>query len=357
MRGFATIKSIEERIQKLEDQRGYYPKSQKAFHGIFGAELLYWKADIDGVAYATISKLVKTKGLPGNVSTNIETLSPHFEYNPGFRLFAGMQSPFDLFDVVLVWTRFTTEGHDSTRGSHVDGSPAPGDKVIFNDIGLIKELDSVPRHAKAKCRLKSNLLDLQLGRGISLSRHFFFRPYFGLRGVWIGADWRIAMARHFLIPDAFGQDSTKLKVDNDFRGFGGVFGAVADWKLPLGFGIMARGSGSLIYGLTEESTRQEYFFLPASSIKLDKAHYKADNSFHSVKALWELFAGVFWENRIRKPKKYHSKVKQFHFRLFTGYELQQWPYIVQKTTIQNLHERERYSLGFEGFTGGVMIVY
>ncbi len=338
-RCFADIHSVAERIEKLEEERGYYPKSQKAYHGIFGAELLYWKADVDGVAFATISKLVKSQ------STNIRTLSPHFAYDPGFRLFVGVQSPFDLLDVVFVWTRFTTEGHDSTHG-----------KVIFDDIGLIKELDTTPTRAKVKCRLYGNLLDMQFGRGIDLSKHFFFRPYFGLRGVWIGADWRISAARP-LFPEPFAQDSTKLKVNNDFDGIGGNFGAVADWKMPMGFGITARGAGALVYGLTKESTRQEYLFLLASSSIPEKAEYKAWNSSHSVKALWELFAGIYWETRILKPKKYRSKVKHFHLRLFAGYELQQWPYIAQKTNIQPLRERERYSLSFEGFTGGVRVIY
>jgi hypothetical protein len=339
LRAYADVDSIAERIRKVEEQRGEYPKSQKACHGIFGAELLYWRGSVDGVAYATISKPVKGK------STNIRTLSPHFDYDPGFRLFAGIQSPFDLFDLVFVWTRFTTQGHDSTHG-----------KVILDDIGLIKELDTTPTRAKVKCRLNGNLLDMQLGRGIALSKYFFFRPYFGLRGVWIGADWRISAARP-LFPQAFAQDSTQLKVDNDFDGIGGNFGIVADWKMPMGFGIMARGAGALVYGLTEESTRQEYFFLPASSSIPEKADYKAWNSSHAVKALWELFAGIYWETRIHKPKKYHSKVKHFHVRLFAGYELQQWPYIAQKTNIQPSRERERYSLGFEGFTGGVRIIY
>ena len=226
-RCFADVHSVAERIEKLEEQRGFYPKSQKAYHGIFGAELLYWKADVDGVAFATISKLVKSQ------STNIRTLSPHFAYDPGFRLFVGVQSPFDLLDVVFVWTRFTTEGHDSTHG-----------KVIFDDIGLIKELDTTPTRAKVKCRLYGNLLDMQFGRGIDLSKHFFFRPYFGLRGVWIGADWRISAARP-LFPEPFAQDSTKLKVNNDFDGIGGILGLWRTGRCPWVLGSRRAGRGPL----------------------------------------------------------------------------------------------------------------
>ena len=353
----ADVDSIAERIRNIEEQRGYYPKKEKSFHGIVGAELLYWKADVDGVAYATKSRIVQAKGQPGNVSTNIQTLSPHFDYDPGFRVYLGMQSPFDLFDVVLVWTRFTTEGHDSVRGTRVSGDALPGDKVLFDGIGLIKELDTVPDHAKSSCCFKGNLLDLQLGRGIAMSKRFFFRPYFGVRALWSEIDWHIAASRHFLAPNAFAQDSTKLRVDNRFRAIGGLFGATVDWKLPMGFGITTRVAGALVYGLSVEATRQKYLFLPAFAVNPEEDHYKAHSTFHCTKGLWEVFGGFYWETRVPKPKKYRLKEKHFQLRLFMGYELQQWPYIAQKTNIQSLRERDRYSLGFEGFTGGLGVVF
>jgi hypothetical protein len=343
LQGFADAKSLSERVRRLEEQKGFFPKTEKVFHGYIGVQLLYWKGGVDGAAYATKSKIVS-----GDTTTHVETLAPHFQYDPGFRIFVGMESPFDLFDTIVVWTRFTTVGRDSAH--------ATGEKVIFDEIGLINPLDSTPNHAQADCRVKGNVLDLQFGRGISLSRDFFFRPYFGLRGLWSDVDWRIQFNTHFPVPSAFNQESTKLKVDNDFRGIGGVFGIMADWKLPMGFGIMTRGAGGLVYGPTKEATTQELIFLPASSSIPIRAHYKAHNSSHSIKGMWELFGGFYWEVRINRPQKYKSS-KHFHLRLMAGYELQQWPYIAQKTNIQDLRQRERYSLGFEGFTGGIRILY
>ena len=357
LRGFAQELSIVERIRSLEEQRGHYPKKERVFHEIVGAELLYWKADVDGVAYATTSKLVKASGPLGNLSTNVKTRTPHFEYDPGFRLILGVQSPFDLFDVVFVWTRFCTEGHDQAHGTLVTAAPDPGDKIILDDIGLIKNLTSIPNHAKTECRFKGNLLDLQLGRGIELSEKFLFRPYFGVRAIWTDIDWKISITRNFILPEAISQESTRLKVDNDFDAVGGLFGVIVDWKLPKGFGIQARGAGALVFGRTEEATRQDFIFIPASSQTRIEQDYKAHNSFHSVKGLWEFFGGIYWQSNVAKPKKYQGRIKHFRMRLTAGYEFQQWPMMAQKTNAQFSRERERFSIGFEGFTGGVSLIY
>ncbi|MGC1879124.1 MAG: Lpg1974 family pore-forming outer membrane protein [Rhabdochlamydiaceae bacterium] len=317
LKGSAQELPIVERIQALEEKRGYYSKKERVFHALIGGELLYWKADVDGVAYAT------------TLGRDIKTRTPHFSYDPGFRILVGVQSPYDLFDAVLVWTRFYTEGHDRGQGS---------------DIGLIKPFTAVPNQTSAECCLKGNLLDLQLGRGMELSRDFFFRPYFGVRAVWSDVDWKI-------FSEASNQQSSELKVDNSFRAVGGLFGVFVDWKLPRGFGIATRAAGALVYGRTKEATHQE--FIDAQI----EQRFRAHNSFHSIKGLWELFGGVYWQSAIAKPKKYRAKRPHFLLRIIAGYELQQWPLIAQKTNVQPLRQRDQFTLGFQGFTGGIWLVF
>lgn len=348
---------IVERVHSLEEERRFYSSKEKFFHGIAGVELLYWKADIDGAAYATTSKLVQANGTSGNLNTHVKTRTPHFSYDPGFRLTFGIQSPFDLFDVVFVWTRFYTEGDDRAHGTLVPAIAVPGDKIIFDDIGLVKAFTSIPNRAKTECHFKGNLLDVQLGRGIEVSDAFFFRPYFGVRAVGSDLDWTISVARTFIFPGIFGQESTRLKVDNDFYAVGGLFGMFVDWKLPMGFGITSRAAGALVYGRTSESTHQEFIFVPPFSRTQIEKNYKAHNSSHSVKGLWELFGGIYWQSKIPKPKKYQTGTRHFKVRLIAGYEFQQWPEIAQKTNVQVSRERERFSLGFQGFTGGIVMIY
>ncbi len=355
-------KSFEERVRFLEQKRGYQFKKRR-YQGLAKGELLYWKADVDGVAYSTTFISENAQGTAGQVETNIKTRTPHFSYDPGFRVGIGLQSPYDLFDVFLVWTRFYTDGSDHAHGTLVPSFPEDGDKVIFDGIGLIKGLVSFPNKASAECRIKENLLDVQLARGIAVSRHFFMRPYFGIKGVWSHLDWDIKAKRNFVITDAFNQDATQLKVKNDFNAVGALIGLEINWKAPMGFGVSVKGAGALVWGLTEERTKQKYLFIPAGTDTRIKQNFKAGNSFHSMKALWELFAGVFWETHLSGKEKMDKAIlsktrlkQRSSIRLFAGYEFQQWPNVGQKTNIQSSRQRDRFSLGFQGFTGGVKIV-
>lgn len=360
--GFADEnRSVTEQVEWLQDERGLHFK-KGYFQPIFQGELLFWKGDVDGVAVATTSKETEIAG--GMATTNVKTRTPHFSYDPGFRVGVGVQSPGKLLDVSLLWTQFYTEGQDKAHGSLVVGGGFPGDKLILNQIGLIQELVSAPNWIGSKCHIRENLLDLELARGIKASRRFFMRPYFGLRGVLSGIRWNIKSKRNFILPSALNQDATRLRVKNDFNGVGGLFGLELDWKAPLGFGVNMRGAGSLIWGLSEEKTKQKYVFIPAGEEEGVHRVYRAGNSSHCLKALWELFIGGFWETDFSSKKAPRSllsaekkQTRKTSLRLLAGYELQHWPWFGQKTNVQSSRERERFSLGFQGFTGGAKLVF
>lgn len=355
-------KAVTDRIALLEEQRGYQFKKRK-FQGIAEGELLYWKASVDGVAYATTAVVREAGGAGFNLQTSGKTRTPHFDYDPGFRLGLGLQSPYDLFDLDLVWTRFYTEGRDRAQGTFVPINAEPGDKVIVDSIGLVVPLLSIPDSASAKCGIKTNVVDVQLARGIEVSRHFFMRPFFGLRAVDLVMNWRISLERDFQFPSTIVQDDTTLKVKNDFRAAGGLIGIDLDWRFAKRFGIQTRGAGALVYGLSQEKTRQKYRFVAAGSSAESEEMFKAKNGFYTLKGLWELFAGVFWEARFFQDKPDHSlgSSKKYRremvLRIEAGYEFQQWPLIGQKTNSQLSRQRERFGLGLQGFTGGAKLVF
>lgn len=346
--------SIEERIALVEQQRGYF-RGKNQYRVVAEGDLLYWKADVDGVAYDTTSVAVPVNIGFGTINTNLKTRTPHFSYDPGFRLIFGVQSGFDLFDLRLQWTRFYTKGHDEAHGTFVPALINPNDKIISLGIGLIQELTSIPNSTHVTCGIKVNILDLQLARGIEISRHFFMRPYFGIRGVWCDIHWNIAINRTFASPGIFNQDSTFEKIKNDFHAAGGLIGLVLDWEMPYGFGINARAAGALVYGLSEEKTKQSYTLLPSFGSTSSEQNLHARNSFHTVKGMLEMFAGVFWESEKFKHKGKDRK-EQPYLRLFIGYEFQEWPLFGQKTNTQTTRERDRFSVGFQGLTGGARVV-
>jgi hypothetical protein len=348
-------KSIVEKIELIEEERGVHFK-KRHFQPILAGDFLFWKADVDGVATAV------TFVREGDAATRVKTRTPHFAYDPGFRLGAGVQSPYGLYDLFLVWTRFDTEGSDQAHGSLITGSGVSGDKFIADLIGMIRQLVSVPDKFISRCGIRENLLDLQLARGIQASRHFFMRSYFGVRGVLSGIDWKMKAKRDFLLSD-LDQDSSKLHVRNDFRGLGGLIGLELDWKAPMGFGVNMRGAGALLWGPSKEETKQRYAFVPAGGLDEINQTYRAENSFHSLKAMWEMFLGVFWETDFTSEKAHkksliRDKEKQrTSLRLLVGYELQEWPWFGQKTNVQATRERDRFTLGFQGLTANAKIVF
>jgi hypothetical protein len=190
-----------------------------------------------------------------------------------------------------------------------------------------------------------------------MSNHFFFRPYFGLRAVWSGIDWDTSLTRNYIFSESLAQDSTRLNVDNNFRAIGGLFGMAIEWSMPKGFGLFTRVAGALVYGRSIESTHQDYFFIPPLSEAPIEQDFRAHNSCYCVKALWEMFGALYWECNMLKPQKYRKKTDRFKLRWIAGYELQQWPGIAQKTNIQASRQRERYDVGFQGFTGGIWLIF
>ncbi len=341
-------KSLSDRLKLLEQQRGYHFKKRR-FHAVADAELLYWKATVEGAAYA-----VTAKGSP-SFKTSIQEHSPDFSYNAGFRLGVGIESPFDLFDVIVIWTRFYTQGKGKTHAS--------GNQFILSDMNLIKPLISSPQTASCDCFIQANLIDLQLARGIKASNYFFMRPYFGIRSIWLDVDWNMKMDRSFSMSGLLDQDATKLKIQNDFVAGGGLLGLDLEWRFGKYFGISGRLAGALVYGLSQENTQQKYLFMPAGTQTMSKQRYQAQNSAHTMKGLWEMFAGAFWEKNFlnKKPSSFQvlpeKQIRNLSLRIFAGYEFQQWYLIAQKTIHSLSQQSERYSLGFEGFTGGATLVF
>jgi hypothetical protein len=337
--------SVTERIEFIEEKQGLHFK-KRDFQPILEGDFLFWKGDVDGTATALSFER------KGNAATHVKTRTPHFSYDPGFRLGAGIQSPYDFFDFVLLWTRFYTEGSDHAHGPLITGGGAPGDRILLDLIGTIGGGFSVPDSITSRCGLRENLLDLQLARGIEVSPHFFMRPYFGVRGVFSDIDWRIKAKRDFILLEDQNQDAFRLHVKNDFRGVGGLIGLELDWKAPLGFGINMRGAGAL-----------KYVFVPAGGLEKSHQTYRAENSFHSLKAMWEMFLGVFWETDFCNKKEHKESIvrdkerKKMFLRLLAGYELQEWPWFGQKTNVQATRDRDRFSVGFQGFTGSAKLVF
>jgi len=188
--------SFEGKVKKIEEQLGITSPPEKTTVSVFG-DLLYWKASLDGVAYATTAVLVPAPG--GDVFDDYKTRTVHFDFSPAFQIGASVGLPYDQWYVSTRWLRSYSTGTDHVRGDLVI---APNNKTIFDFIGLIESLDSPPNKASAHCNLKLDLVDIALGRSFLWSRYFSFRPFTGLRGAFVRLDWDLAFTMPIKTPSS-----------------------------------------------------------------------------------------------------------------------------------------------------------
>lgn len=324
------VDSVEEKIKRLEQEAGIKPPVYRTTFNFFG-DFLYWKASLDGVAYATTAlSVVNPDGSAG--FDRIKTKSAQFDYDPGFIIGAGIGLPYDQWDIGAQWLRFHTEGNDHARGSL---SETPGHTVILDMIGMIEPLLSPPSRARADCTIHLDVIDFVLGRSFLWSKYFNFRPFAGLRAAWVDIDWDIAFTRAI-------QSSAYLDVDNDFDAIGFIGGFESEWTLYKGFGIFSYSSASLIYGKSSERTKEKFF------LKAAEQTLTAHNATHTVKAAFDLVLGLKWVIHFKD---------HYAFQLRAGYDFFYWPSVTQKTVIQNSRIRDRADLSFEGLILGAQFEF
>lgn len=127
-----------------------------------------------------------TQSLTSTVTPAVGTSSISYkprsnEFQPGFRLTAGYNTPWGGWDLLLSYTRFeydqTTNFKQFRTGSTGSAGNITGEannnKVTLNFLG------------KDGYKINYNLGDLDLGRMFKVSKRLKLRPHFGIRGLWL----------------------------------------------------------------------------------------------------------------------------------------------------------------------------
>ncbi len=334
--------SIDDKIKRLEQNLGIYTPPERTTFNVFG-QFLYAKASLDGAPYATTAIL---KAAPDGVFVydHFKTRSVHFEYSPGFQIGVGIGLPHDQWDIEGQWLHFHTTGNDK---AHADQHIQVGNKAIFDGIGSIQSIvegfDISPTQSKAKCHLKLDVVDAVLGRIFLWSRYFGFHPFIGIRTSWTDLNWNISYKMPIVIPSAFPQALSDLKIRNHFIGVGFVGGFDLRWNVYRGFGFFSRGAASLIYGNSCEKTQQKFSIIPEGQSSVFKQTLTAEHSMDVVTGIFDIALGLKWDKKIYK----HNRVL-----LWVGYDFFYWPSAVQKTRDQVTFARDRIDMSFEGLILG-----
>ncbi len=180
------------------------------------ADFIYWRADEDGLAYATAS--------------NGDIKYPSKKWSPGFRVGAGYTFACeDFWQLSAEWTHFNTHQSGSTTASGVLVTPWWGDV----------NLGAVATSASVRWSLRYNVYDLSLGRDYFVAKRLSVHPFVGLRGATIDQNYHASYAT--TIPTSF-------RAKTDFWGVGAHVGSSLEWWLASSFSMVGNFGGSLLYG-------------------------------------------------------------------------------------------------------------
>lgn len=154
------------------------PKVAHDVNFIFTADFIYWKAMADGFEYAASGvAIVGTDTLtPVPSPKQGKVKGPDFDFQPGFKVGAGLKFAHDGWDLYANYTWLnptTVESSLSDPSGHMVGNGDP----YFGAATLSK--------ASNHFKQNFNVIDLELGRNFFLSKYMTLRPFFGLKTAWI----------------------------------------------------------------------------------------------------------------------------------------------------------------------------
>lgn len=319
-------------ISEKPDDRVNFPSNFQVDAGadlfIFG-DYLYWIAHEDGLYYAHTGAGTGTDTVPPDGSFDFDgnLKKVHSKWDNGLRIGLGLNFPKAGYDVLAYWTWFSTDASGSVHSPQASILPlwAHPDFDPFSGVTF----------AKGKWDLNLNIGDFEWGRSSWFGEHFSFRPFFGIRGLWLDQE----LKNHYTYdtaPVVLGSSH----VNSDFRGGGLRAGADARFTIPCGFSIYGIASGSLLYGRFNANMRFKEDQQPIADTK--------DHFWKGISSL-QLALCLAWDSHFLKD--------HCHIEFHVGWEQNIWFNVNQMNHfMNNFHNgsyfKENSNLTLQGLIAG-----
>ncbi|MBS0627341.1 MAG: hypothetical protein JSS09_03930 [Verrucomicrobia bacterium] len=299
----AQMRSLENRVNALEQKKSATnalnpsgrPQVRNGADIFFTADWLIWQAHENGLGYAVKAQEHQPEetALYRSSVKNME-----FDWDFGFRVGLGWNTPHDGWDLGVNWTWFQNTASQTTtvNSSH-----------ILLPVNAYEPADSTVdgfRSAKANWRLHLNLLDLNLGREFFVSKWMTLRPFIGVRSGWIFQNKQTTFTKATPSAD---QTGATLKGKNNFWGLGPKVGLDTQWGLGHGVSLFGNAGASLLYGFFHIDTYQNQLFSDSSN---DAVSNK--DGMRVGRAITELALGVRWDTMFADDR--------CHFGIQAGWE-------------------------------------
>jgi hypothetical protein len=292
--------SLEQRVSQLEKNQALtLPQSARALDAYAYGAFLYWQPEIPNFVYAVTGNILANQPLGvGDVVNHSEYKLVSFDFEPGFRVGLGKVLAFDNWALNLEWTRLHTKGNTSQAS-------AQGDTTLF-EVWAQSGGTKIPAQTiTATPKIRYDLVELDLIRGIWFSKSFALGLILGVEGVVLNESFKIDTlaepgdnANHF------------VRMKNNFAGGGSSIGVDANFYCGKGFSIFGFGKTALYVGGFFLETRDEY---TATTTNEAIVSTKQSNRTPTIQSSYQTNLGVEWKTDLYKGKA--------HLALWTAYEM------------------------------------
>ena len=280
--------NLQDKMQPISANHG----TDRGFY--IDGSYLYWKADMDNLAYAATTTQTGSAATGFTVKSRNENMD--FEWNSGGQLEIGY-----IFDDRQGWKAGASATHYK---GHAHGTTTADDFAPMSNFlisGWYAPLNGQNlSKAHAHWDLNFNTLDLTLGRDFYVSKWLSFSPYFGMQGAWIKQEYKANYTGGFnMLPSTFVSNNSKVKFENHFSGYGFEFGTGFIFHIIKNFGIVGNIQGSMLWGYIRTTQKGKGAIpnligsvpgLTPETIKtVDKKHRLRTNIQSELGFLWEMF--------------------------------------------------------------------
>lgn len=237
--------------------------------GLFlGGSFLYWTACQNHLDYAVDDT---------DDFDDVEVIGPghrHFlDYNNdfGYRVWIGTRWG-DCWSLRLVYTHFDIEARDSVDRTDKEGiflrptmfHPASSLK-IYQDNSNVFHTGRADK-ANGTNHLNYDVLDALVSKPCCLCDAFLFRPYFGVRYLWLDQKLRVSYEGQDFQPKP---NEGRVIFDSEYDGIGLHIGTYYDVDLCNCFGLYFDFGGSLIAGEASNHHKETYWRETLSHERVD----------------------------------------------------------------------------------------
>jgi hypothetical protein len=260
----------------------------------FDLEVLAWYANAGEIALGTINNVYSpanpTAPAQASAFTYAEGENLDFKWDAGFRLGFGYTLAHDSWDVYTSWTRFHTDAHKKI------GTVGTGNSQVFYPFWSAAEVDVAQASLKAdgahaSCKLKTDILDVELGRKFFTGKWFSLRPHVGLRSAWIENKLNI---KHYNLSNTSAAPVLVdvVEVKSNFEGVGLRAGVDSEWNVTHAVSFYGDFSLSTLYGRHKNKHIETIGALELANEGTTILDYK--NHQHATNLVTDLAFGVNW---------------------------------------------------------------